>query len=70
MLISMSNENAPDPEESLERHRQLMESIRLRRPREAFLASQAVLAGTAAALGLEHSVSSLGRSVELPHIAP
>ncbi|BBI64400.1 hypothetical protein HSBAA_57060 [Vreelandella sulfidaeris] len=36
LLVSMSNENAVDPEESLERHRQLMESIRLRRPREAF----------------------------------
>lgn len=70
LLVSMSNEHAVDPEESLERHRQLMESIRLRRPREAFLAAQAVLAGTAAALGLEHSFSSLGRSVELPHTAP
>ena len=69
MLISMSNESASDPEESLERHRHLMESIRLRRPREAFLASQAVLAGTAEALGLEHSASSLGRSVELLHTA-
>ena len=66
LLISMANESATDSEESLERHRQLMESIRLRRPREAFLAAQAVLAGTAAALGIEHGASSLGRSVELP----
>ena len=70
LLVSMSNQSASDPEDSLERHRQLMESIRLRRPRDAFLAAQAVLAGTAEALGLEHSASSLGRSVELPHTAP
>lgn len=66
MLVSMSNESASDPEESLERHRQLMESIRMRRPREAFLAAQAVLAGTADALGLEPGASSLGRCVDLP----
>ncbi|WP_238984476.1 FadR/GntR family transcriptional regulator [Billgrantia kenyensis] len=66
LLVTMSNESASDPEDSLERHRQLMESIRLRRPREAFLAAQAVLAGTADALGLKPGASSLGCSVELP----
>lgn len=64
MLISMSNESASDPDEALERHRVLMESIRLRRPKEAFNAAQAVLAGTAEALGLEHGASSLGRGID------
>ncbi|WP_224106745.1 FadR/GntR family transcriptional regulator [Vreelandella aquamarina] len=64
MLVSMSNESALDPDESLEQHRQLMESIRLRRPREAFSAAQAVLAGTAKALGLEDGASSLGCSIK------
>ncbi|WP_447895088.1 FadR/GntR family transcriptional regulator [Vreelandella sp. GE22] len=64
MLISMSNDSASNPDEALERHRVLMESIRMRRPREAFNAALAVLAGTAEALGLEHGASSLGRSVD------
>lgn len=66
LLVSMSNETATDPEDSLERHRQVMECIRTRRPRDAFLAAQAVLAGTADALGLEPGSSSLGRCIELP----
>ncbi|MCS2608288.1 FadR/GntR family transcriptional regulator [Halomonas dongshanensis] len=70
MTVSMSNRLAMDSEESLERHRVLMESIRLRRPREAFKAAEAVLAGTGAALGLEYSATSLGRSVELPTSPP
>ncbi|AMD01494.1 HTH-type transcriptional regulator LutR [Halomonas chromatireducens] len=66
LLVTMSNDNASDPEDSLERHRQVMESIRMRRPQEAFLAAQAVLEGTADALGLEPGASSLGRSFYLP----
>ncbi|MFC3282215.1 FadR/GntR family transcriptional regulator [Litchfieldella rifensis] len=61
LLISMSNVSTSDPEASLERHRQVMESIRARRPREAFLAAQAVLEGTAQALGIEPGESTLGR---------
>nr|WP_297460087.1 FCD domain-containing protein [uncultured Halomonas sp.] len=65
LLVSMSNVSATDPEESLERHRQLMESIRARRPRDAFLAAQAVLAGTAQALGLDSPESSLGHDLDI-----
>ncbi|MHB0776640.1 FadR/GntR family transcriptional regulator [Halomonas sp. WWR20] len=66
LLVSMSNvSGTDDPAESLERHRRLMESIRARQPRDAFRAAQAVLAGTAKALGLEGPETSLGRSVEL-----
>ncbi|MFG6136493.1 FadR/GntR family transcriptional regulator [Halomonas sp. B23F22_10] len=65
MLVAESNVSASDPEDSLERHRQLMESIRARQPREAFLAAQAVLAGTAEALGIESGDSALGRQLDL-----
>ncbi len=65
MLVAESNTSASDPEASLERHRQLMESIRARQPREAFLAAQAVLAGTAEALGIEPGDSALGRQLDL-----
>lgn len=65
MLVAESNVSARDPEDSLERHRQLMESIRARQPREAFLAAQAVLAGTAEALGIESGDSALGRQLDL-----
>ncbi|MCK0744206.1 FadR/GntR family transcriptional regulator [Chromohalobacter nigrandesensis] len=65
LLIETSNVSASDPAESLERHRLLMENIRARRPRDAFRASQAVLAGTASALGLEIPDTPLGHSAEL-----
>lgn len=70
LLVSMSNDSASDPEESLERHRQLMECIRARQPREAFQAAQAVLDGTAQALGLETPETTLGRDLllDLPEI--
>ncbi|GHC34030.1 transcriptional regulator, GntR family [Aidingimonas halophila] len=64
LLVSMSNVSATDPEDSLERHRQVMECIRARRPRDAFLAAQAVLDGTADALGLEPGGSTLGRDLD------
>lgn len=63
LLVETSNVSASDPEDSLERHRQLMECIRTRRPREAFFASVAVLEGTASALGMEMPETLLG---ELP----
>ncbi len=60
LLVETSNVSASDPEESLERHRVLMESIRTRRPAEAFQASVAVLQGTANALGLALPETLLG----------
>lgn len=61
LLVSTSNiSEADDPTESLERHRRLMESIRARKPREAFRAAQAVLGGTAQALGIEPENATLG----------
>ncbi|PSJ22255.1 FadR family transcriptional regulator [Halomonas sp. ND22Bw] len=70
MLIETSNVSASDPEESLERHRRLMECIRARRPEDAFLAAQAVLAGTAEALGIEPGDSALGRQLTLGRDTP
>ncbi|GHB05779.1 transcriptional regulator [Modicisalibacter luteus] len=65
LLVSMSNvSESDDPAESLERHRCLMESIRARQPREAFLAAQHVLGGTARALGIEPGESALGREFD------
>lgn len=55
LLVSESNVSATDPEESLERHRQLMDSIRMRQPAAAFHAAHAILEGTSHALGLEHA---------------
>lgn len=52
LLVTRSNVDTPDPDENLARHRKLMEAIRAGRPREAFDAARAVLAGTADALGL------------------
>ncbi|KJZ06487.1 MULTISPECIES: FCD domain-containing protein [unclassified Halomonas] len=66
LLIETSNESASDPEDSLERHRELMEAIRTRRPQDAFRAAQAVLAGTADALGIKPGDSVLGSDLELP----
>lgn len=64
LLVQTSNVSASDPEESLERHRELMECIRTRRPRDAFFASVAVLEGTAAALGIEMPDTLLGEIPE------
>ncbi|XKH60846.1 FCD domain-containing protein [Halomonas sediminis] len=65
LLVSESNINATDPEDSLERHRLVMEHIRARNPREAFLASQEVLKGTAQALGIKTAENILGKELEL-----
>lgn len=54
LLVYESNVVADDPEESLERHRKLMEAIRMRQPDAAFEAAYAVLEGTSRALGLAH----------------
>ncbi len=66
LLVSESNISATDPEDSLERHRQVMEHIRARNPRGAFMAAQAVLEGTAQALGIEPGASLLGKELGLP----
>lgn len=57
LLVAESNTSASDPEQSLERHRQLMDSIRMRRPRVAYHAAQAILQGTSAALGLQDTTA-------------
>lgn len=53
LLVSESNVSADDPEDSLERHRQVMEAIRRRDAEGAFRATHAVLVGTCQALGLD-----------------
>jgi DNA-binding FadR family transcriptional regulator len=53
LLVLESNISATDHEESLQRHRQLMEAIRLRQPKAAFHAAQAILKSTSDTLGLE-----------------
>lgn len=62
LLVVESNSCSSDPDESLERHRQLMEAIRLRQPDTAFHAAYAVLEGTSAALGLQHGHHDLSPS--------
>lgn len=59
LLIVETNVGTANPEESLERHRRLMESIRLRQPEAAFLAAQEILKGTSRSLDLEHPVAAL-----------
>ncbi|TFH88241.1 FadR family transcriptional regulator [Billgrantia azerbaijanica] len=65
LLVSESNISTANPAESLERHRQVMEAIRARDPRRAFVAAQAVLEGTAEALGIEAGDSVLGKELDL-----
>ncbi|MGL6215025.1 FadR/GntR family transcriptional regulator [Billgrantia desiderata] len=65
LLVETSNDSTADPAASLERHRRVMEEIRARRPREAFLAAREVLRGTAEALGIEPGDSTLGSWLEL-----
>ncbi|WP_353215379.1 FadR/GntR family transcriptional regulator [Salinisphaera hydrothermalis] len=55
LLVVESNVSATDPEDSLERHRRLMEAIRMRKVEDAFYAAHAILEGTSLALGLEHT---------------
>jgi len=59
LLVAESNSSATDSRESLERHRELMEAIRLRQPEAAFHAAHAVLEGTSHALGLAHDTPDL-----------
>nr|WP_239495324.1 FCD domain-containing protein [Salinicola halophilus] len=60
LLIETSNVSESAPGDSLERHRQVMECIRTRRPRDAFFASVTLLEGTANALGIEMPQMRLG----------
>lgn len=71
LVIEKSNDTAEELSDSLERHRQLMESIRLRRPQEAFDAALHVMARTAYDLGVSTSpdddaLVALVRSRSLP----
>lgn len=59
LLVSESNVSATDPEKSLERHRELMDSIRMRQPQTAFKAAQSILQGTSDALGLQYCSSDV-----------
>ncbi|MGQ9364804.1 FadR/GntR family transcriptional regulator [Azospirillum sp. ST 5-10] len=53
LVVRTSNETAEELRDSLERHRHLMECIRLRRPEDAFDAARSVMDRTAFDLGLE-----------------
>lgn len=52
LVVRTSNETAEELQDSLERHRHLMECIRLRRPEDAFEAARSVMARTAYDLDL------------------
>lgn len=70
LLVYESNVVADDPEESLERHRKLMEAIRMRQPDTAFEAAYAVLEGTSRALGLTHSPLQVKSGISLQGSMP
>ena len=53
LVIAKSNDTADELRDSLERHRRLMECIRLRKVDEAYAAAQAVMNRTAFDLGLD-----------------
>lgn len=55
LLVAESINCATDTEDALERHRVLMECIRSRDAKGAFIASQAVLQGTAHALSIDQN---------------
>lgn len=62
MLVEKSNRNADELNDSMERHRRVMEAIRLRQPQQAAQAALAVLDRTGRDLGLEglsHQLSTL-----------
>ncbi|GEN24643.1 GntR family transcriptional regulator [Halomonas cupida] len=62
LLVERSNQSADRLQDSMDRHRRVMEAIRLRQPAEAAQAALAVLERTGQDLGLE------GLSRRLPHI--
>lgn len=64
LLVERSNQSADELNDSLERHRQVMEAIRLRQPEQAAQAALAVLERTGRDLGLE------GLSHQLPTLDP
>ncbi|MFC0267392.1 FadR/GntR family transcriptional regulator [Kushneria aurantia] len=55
MLVVRSNIGTHDPLPSLDRHRELMNAIRMRQPEKARQAAVTILEGTALALGVEIS---------------
>jgi len=64
LLVERSNQSADELNDSLERHRHVMEAIRLRQPEQAAQAALAVLERTGRDLGLE------GLSHQLPTLDP
>jgi DNA-binding FadR family transcriptional regulator len=64
LLVERSNQSADELNDSLERHRHVMEAIRLRQPDQAAQAALAVLERTGRDLGLE------GLSHQLPTLEP
>lgn len=64
LVIERSNATADELRDSLERHRALMEAIRLRRPQDAHAAASRVMSRTAHDLGLD------GRPAALPLPVP
>jgi len=59
LLVEKSNHSAYELNDSMERHRRVMEAIRLRQPERAAQAALAVLERTGRDLGLEVSVRAL-----------
>ncbi|XKE46559.1 FadR family transcriptional regulator [Halomonas organivorans] len=59
LLVEKSNQSAHELHDSMERHRRVMEAIRLRQPEEAAAAALRVLERTGRDLGLEGLISAL-----------
>ncbi len=59
LLVEKSNHSADELQDSMERHRRVMEAIRLRQPQQAAKAALAVLDRTGRDLGLEELLSVL-----------
>ncbi|CBV41659.1 FadR/GntR family transcriptional regulator [Halomonas elongata] len=65
LLVEKSNHSADELNDSMERHRRVMEAIRLRQPQRAAKAALAVLERTGRDLGLEELIPSIP-AIEVP----
>ncbi len=65
LLVEKSNHSADELNDSMERHRRVMEAIRLRQPQRAAQAALAVLERTGRDLGLEELIPSIP-AIEVP----
>lgn len=54
LLVAESNTSTSEPQRSLQRHRQLLEHIRMQQPEAAFHAARAILQSTSDTLGLDY----------------